>query len=38
MKDARFFLGTIYLQKCKIVRDSVHKLAYNIPKRNLSTL
>jgi len=31
------FLGIIHLQNRKIVRDSVPKLAYNIPKRNLST-
>ena len=36
-KGARFFLGTIHLQTCKIVLDSVRKLAYNIPKRNFST-
>jgi len=36
-KGARFFLGTIHSQTCKIVRDSVHKLAYDIPKRNFST-
>ena len=35
-KGARFFLGTIHLQSCKIVWDSVRKLAYNIPKRNFS--
>jgi len=28
------FLGTIHLQSCKIVWDSVRKLAYDIPKRN----
>ena len=33
-KGARLFLGTIHLQSCKIVRDSVRKLAYGIPKRN----
>ena len=36
-KGARLFLGTIHLQSCKIVRDSVRKLAYDIPKRNFST-
>jgi len=36
-KGARFFLGTIHLQTYKIVRDSVRKLAYDIPKRNFST-
>jgi len=36
-KGARLFLGTIHLQSCKIVRDTVHKLAYHVPKRNLST-
>jgi len=36
-KNARFFLGTIHLQSSKIVRDSVRKLAYDIPKRNFST-
>ena len=34
--NARLFLGTIYLQNCKIVRDSVRILAYDIPKRNHS--
>ena len=37
MKSARLFLGTIHLQNRKIVRDSVCKLAYDIPKRNIST-
>ena len=32
-----FSYGTIHLQSCKIVWDSVLKLAYNIPKRNFST-
>ena len=36
-QDARLFLGTIHLQTCKIVLDSVRKLTYNIPKRNIST-
>jgi len=27
----------IYLQNCMIVRDSVCKLAYDIPERNFST-
>jgi len=27
-KGARLFLGTIHLQSCKIVWDSVRKLAY----------
>ena len=36
-KGARFFLGTIHLQNCKIVLDCVRKLAYDIPKRNFST-
>jgi len=36
-KGARLFLGTIHLQTYKIVRDSVRKLAYDIPKRNFST-
>ena len=31
------FLGMIHLQSCKIVWDSVRKLAYDIPKRNVST-
>ena len=31
-----FSLGTIHLQSCKIVRDSVRKLAYDIPKKNLA--
>jgi len=25
----------IHLQNCKFVLDSIHKLAYNLPKRNL---
>jgi len=32
------FLGMIYMQNLKIVGDSVRMLAYDIPKRNLSTL
>jgi len=32
----KVFLGTIHLQSCKIVWDSVRKLAYDIPKRNLA--
>jgi len=36
-KGARFFLGTIHLQTCKIVLDSVRKLAYDIPKKFFST-
>ena len=36
-KGARFFLGAIHLQSCKIVLDSVRKLAYDIRKRNFST-
>jgi len=35
-KGARFLLGTIHLQTCKIVLDSVRKLAYDIPKKNLA--
>ena len=35
---ARIFLRTIYLRKRKIVGDSVCNLAYNISKKNLSTL
>ena len=31
------FLGMIYMQNLKIVGDSVRMLAYDIPKRNLST-
>jgi len=34
----RISSGTIYLQNRKMVRDSVHKSAYDISKRNLSTL
>jgi len=37
-KDARLFLGKIHLQNHNIVRDSVRKLAYDILKRNLTTL
>ena len=33
----RLFLGMIHLHNCKIVRDSVRKLAYDIPKRTFST-
>ena len=36
-KGARLSLGTIHLQSCKIVRDSVRKLAYDISERNFST-
>jgi len=36
-KGARLFLSTIHLQSCKIVWNSVRKLAYDIPKRNFST-
>jgi len=36
-KGRKAFLGVIHLQSCKIVWDSVRKLAYNIPKRNFST-
>ena len=32
-KGTRLFLGTINLQSCKIVWDSVRELAYNIPKK-----
>jgi len=32
------FLGTIHLQNPKNVRDSVRKLAYDTPKKNISTL
>ena len=37
-KGARLFLGTIHLQSCKIVWDSVRKLAYDIPKKILALL
>jgi len=37
-RAARLFLGTTHLQSCKIVSDSVRKLAYDIPKRNFSTI
>jgi len=33
----KVFLGTIHLQSCKIVWDSVHKLACDIHNRNFST-
>jgi len=36
-KDARLFLGVVHLQYHNIVGDSVSKLAYDIPKRKLST-
>jgi len=29
------FLGMIHLQNYKFVLDSVHKLAYDLPERNL---
>jgi len=38
MKNAELYLGMIQLQNCKIIWDSVRKLAYDIPKRNLSVL
>ena len=37
-EQRKAFLDTIHLQNCKTVWDIVRKLAYNIPKRNLSTL
>ena len=37
-KDAGLFSSTIHLQNRKIVSDSVRTSAYDIPKRNLSTL
>jgi len=36
-KDLCRYDNTIHLQSCKIVWDSVLKLAYDIPKRNIST-
>jgi len=36
-KNSRLFWGTIHLQSCTIVWDSVCKLAYDIHKRNFST-
>jgi len=35
-KGARLFLGTIHLQTCKIVLDSVRKLAYDFLKEILA--
>ena len=35
-KGGRLFLGMIHLQNCKIVGDSVRKLAYHIPKKVLA--
>ena len=37
MSDAMLFFGTIHLQSCKIDRDNVRKLAYDIPERKFST-
>ena len=37
-EERKLFLGTIHLQNRKIVSDSVCKLPYDIPERNLSTL
>jgi len=37
-EERKLFLGTIHLQNRKIVSDSVRKLPYDIPKRNLSIL
>ena len=37
-KRRKAFSRTIHLQNRKIIRDNVRKLAYNIPKRTLSTL
>jgi len=34
----RLFLGAIHLQNRKIISESIRKLAYDIPKINLSTL
>jgi len=37
-EERKAFIGyTIHLQSCKIVRESVRKLAYDIPERNFST-
>ena len=33
----KVFLRTTHTQSCKVVWDSVSKLAYDIPKRNFST-
>jgi len=38
MKNERLFLRMIHLWKRKVVWDSVHKLAYDIPNTNLSML
>jgi len=32
-KKARFFLGTIHLQNCKIILESVRKLTHDIPEK-----
>ena len=37
-KECKAFLGMIYLQNHKLIGDSVRELAYDITKRNLSTL
>ena len=36
-KDARLFLGMIHSQNCKVVWNSVCKLAYDIPESNFRT-
>ena len=35
--NGKLFMGKIHVQKRNIVRDSVLKLAYDIPERNFST-
>ena len=37
IKNGKLFIGKIHVQNRHIVRDSVCKLAYNIPVRNFST-
>jgi len=35
--NGKLFIGKIHVHSCKIVRDSVRKLAYDIPNINFST-
>ena len=36
--NGNLFIGKIHVENRNIVRDSVRKLAYDIPERNFSTL
>jgi len=35
--NGKLFIGKIHVQNRNIVRDSVRKLAFDIPERNLNT-